>query len=121
LEFLTASKRPPLSILSYFLALLQKEGSTPVTIRVDEDGALSESAEFTSFLVQNHLTMETTGGYASWLNGKIERPHRTIANKVRAMLYNSGLSNTLWCFAAESATDAYRYTYISFGTRENSL
>jgi hypothetical protein len=57
--------------------------------------------------------METTGGYASWLNGKIERPHCMIANKVRAMLYNSGLINTLWCFATESAADAYRYTYHS--------
>jgi hypothetical protein len=26
--------------------------------------------------------LESTGGYASFLNGKIERPHRTIANVV---------------------------------------
>ncbi len=31
-NFPTASKRPPLSILSYFLALLQKEGITTITI-----------------------------------------------------------------------------------------
>jgi len=57
--------------------------------------------------------LDTTGGYTSWLNGKIEHPHRTIASKVRAMLYNSGLSNAFWCFAAEGAADAYRYTFHS--------
>jgi hypothetical protein len=30
---------------------------------------------------------------------------------VRAMLYNSGLPNKFWCFAAEAAANAYRYTF----------
>jgi hypothetical protein len=93
--------------------MLQKEGIAPIAIHVDEDGALAQSTEFTDFLWLRHLTLETTGGFASWLNGKIERPHRTIANKIRAMLFNSGLSNKLWCYAAEAAADAYRYTYHS--------
>lgn len=70
-------------------------------------------SEFISFLVAKDITLDTTGGYASWLNGKVERPHRTIAAKVRAMLYNSGLSNKFWCYAAESAADTYRYTFHS--------
>jgi hypothetical protein len=57
--------------------------------------------------------LETTGDFASWLNGKIERPHRTIANKVHAMLSNSGLSNKFWCYAAEAAAHAFHYTYQS--------
>ncbi len=93
--------------------MLQKEGIAPIAIHVDEDGALAQSTEFTDFLWLRHLTLETTGGFASWLNGKIERPHRTIANKIRAMLFNSGLRNKLWCYAAEAAADAYRYTYHS--------
>jgi len=44
---------------------------------------------------------------------KIERHHRTIAQMVRAMLLNSGLPSTLWCFAAEAAADIYRYTFHS--------
>ena len=44
--FCTASKRPPLEILEYFLAMLQKEGHTVKTIHVDEDGSLARIAEF---------------------------------------------------------------------------
>lgn len=45
--------------------------------------------------------METTGNYASFLNGKVDRPHRTITAMVRAMLLNAGLPSTLWCYASK--------------------
>ncbi len=32
---------------------------------------------------------------------------------VRAMLLNSGLPDKLWCYAAETAADIYRYTHHS--------
>jgi len=91
-NFPTASKRPPLTILDYFFSLLRHEGIIVKTVRVDEDGALADSSEFTDFLVKHGINMETTGGFVSFLNGKIERPHRTIAQMVRALLLNSGLS-----------------------------
>ena len=112
-NFPTASKLPPLFIVEYFLAQLKKENVSVTCIRIDEDGALARSTEFSSFIVSQNITLDTTGGYASWLNGKIERPHRTIASKVRAMLYNSGLSDEFWCYAAEGAADAYRYSFHS--------
>ncbi len=112
-NFPTASKRCPLQILDYLFAMLQNEGTTVQCIRVDEDGALANSSEFCDFLVQRHTSLETTGGYASFLNGKIERHHRTIAQMVRSMILNSGLPSTLWCYAAETAADIYRYTYHS--------
>ena len=74
-NFPTASKRPPLTILDYFFSLLRHKGIIVKTVRVDEDGALANSLEFTDFLVQHGIIMETTGGFASFLNGKIERPH----------------------------------------------
>jgi hypothetical protein len=55
----------------------------------------------------------STGDYASFLNGRVERPHCTLANMVRAMLLNSGLPSNLWCYAAETAADIYHYTYHS--------
>ncbi len=85
-NFPTASKRCPLQILDYLFAMLQHEGTTVQCIRVDEDGALANSSEFCDFLVQRHISLETTGGYASFLNGKIERHHRTIAQMVRSMI-----------------------------------
>jgi hypothetical protein len=111
--FPTASKGAPIDILDYFFCLLEKENVVICSVRVDEDGALANSSDFTSFLTRHHITMETTGGYASFLNGKVERPHRTLASMVRAMLLNSGLPTSLWCYAAETAADVYRYTYHS--------
>jgi hypothetical protein len=112
-NFPTASKRVPLDILDYFFGALNKENIPVLGVRVDEDGALAHNTEFNEFLFTRSIPLESTGGYASFLNGKIERPHRTIANMVRAMLLNSGLPNNLWCYASETAADIYRYTYHS--------
>lgn len=112
-SFPTASKRIPLKILDYFFNMLDKEGISVLGVQVDEDGALANNSEFSDFLIDHSVTSESTGGYASFLNGKIERPHRTIGQMVRAMLLNSGLPSNLWCYAAETAADIYRYTYHS--------
>jgi hypothetical protein len=112
-SFPTASKRPPIQILDFFFTMLQHDSIIIQAIWVDEDGALANSTEFCDFLVECHISLDTTSGYASFLNGEIERPHRTIANMVHAMILNSGLPDTLWCYAAKTATDIYRYTYHS--------
>jgi len=62
-NFPTASKRPPLFIVDYFLSQLQKENVSVNSIRVDEDGALAKSAEFTSFIASRNITLDTTGLY----------------------------------------------------------
>jgi hypothetical protein len=59
---------------------MQQENKIIRTIRVDEDCALARSYEFTKLLIQYSITLETTGGYASFLNEKIERPGCTISS-----------------------------------------
>jgi hypothetical protein len=59
------------------------------------------------------LNLETTGGYASYLNGKAECPNRTIAEWVRASLINVNSPAKDWCYAAEHASDLYRVTLHS--------
>eukprot|EP00957_Ditylum_brightwellii_P148197 11283893-Ditylum_brightwellii.AAC.1 len=39
-----------------------------------------------------------TGCYASWLNGKIEHPHKTLKNGTRATLMDAGKETTYWCY-----------------------
>jgi hypothetical protein len=109
-NFPTASKRVPPEILEFFFGALSKENMPVLGIRVDEDGALANNTEFSDFLLARSIPLESTSGYASFLNGKIERPHRAITNMVRAMLLNSGLPNKRWCYAA---ADIYRYTHHS--------
>jgi hypothetical protein len=72
LIFCTANKRPPLIILDYFFTLLTKENRTVHTIHVDEDGAFTWNQEFSKFLLQKYITLEMTGGHASFLNGNFE-------------------------------------------------
>ncbi len=111
--FCTSNKRAPIKILSYFFSIMKRENKIIKTIRVDEDGALARSFEFTELLLQHSITLETTGGYASFLNGKVERPNRTIADMVRALYFNAGHSANKWCYAAETAADIYRLTLHS--------
>lgn len=73
--FCTSSKCPPLHIISYLLAILSGEQCTVKTVRVDEDGSLARNTDFTSLLLHHRITMDTTGGYSSFLNGKVECPH----------------------------------------------
>lgn len=47
----TASKRPPLQIIYYFLAQLRKQNVVIDSIRVDEDGALACSLSLFPFLL----------------------------------------------------------------------
>ena len=49
-----------------------------------------------------------TGKSGSALNGRVERPNRTIAEAVQAKLYNCGLDDIFWCYAAEDAVFKHR-------------
>ena len=53
------------------------------------------------------VTLDTTGGYNSFLNGKMECHNHTIANMVHSMLINSGHLSNKWCYAMETAANTY--------------
>ena len=113
--FLSSAKRLPLRIFKYFLHALTKEGKDIHEIRIDEEGAIARSAEFTNMIIEDFpgIKINTTGGYASWLNGKIERPHETIKNGTRATLYDAGRDNTFWCYASTDVIRKYNCTLHS--------
>jgi hypothetical protein len=104
--FCTGSKKPPMQ--------LHREERTLARIHVDEDGALSGSYRFcTFFRDEAKLNLETTGGYSSFLNGKVERPNQTPTDRVRCMLINAAAPKKDWCFSVEHAADVYRVTLHS--------
>jgi hypothetical protein len=81
---------------------------------MDEDGALAKSTVFCKFIRgQVALNLETTGGYASYLYNRVERPNRTIAEWVRAALINDNRRAKDWCYADEHAADLCRVTLYS--------
>ena len=72
-------------------------------VRLDEGKELARSAEVCRALVENGASLQTTGGYASFLNGKVERPHQTFKQMIKRMCYNANLSTEYWCFAQQYA------------------
>jgi hypothetical protein len=97
--FPTRSKRPPINIFRWFISVLRSMGKKPVFIRVDEGGELARSRDFCFLLQELGLILQTTGGYASSLNGKSEITHRLTKNMVRSMLQSRGHQDDKWCFA----------------------
>ena len=87
--FPSRSKRPPLDILKFIVATLRNQYKKFSFIKVDENGALSRSSEFMKTSHNMNIIVQTTGEYASSLNGKSENPTKTLANIKRALLLKS--------------------------------
>ena len=86
----TASKLAPVRIIRFILTTLLDEQHPFKHIIVDEDSALAKSTDVTNLLVEKFkISMENTGGNASWINGNNERHNRSIQNIVRAGLLDS--------------------------------
>ena len=59
-------------------------------MRINEDGTLEKSTDVTNLLNYDLIiTMETTGGDSSWINGKNERHNRSINIMVISGLIDS--------------------------------
>lgn len=98
-SFPTRPKRVPLDILKWLFAILNKENKTVRIIRVDEDGALARSREFCKLVQLQNISLQTTGGYMSSLNGMIERPHRDAHKATRINIgSNIHLPENLWYY-----------------------
>lgn len=99
-RFCSRSKRAPKELIRWVLNTLQNQNKKTNFIRFDEGGELARCEEIPKMLVEEFgITMQTTGGYASHLNGTVERSHRTSSESVRTFLYTAGLSDEFWCFA----------------------
>ena len=100
--FLSSAKRLPLRIIRYFLHALHRDGKTVQELRIDEEGAIARCAEFTSMIIEEFpgIKLNPTGGYASWLNGKIEQPHETIKNGTRAALMDTSKDEIHWFYTS---------------------
>jgi hypothetical protein len=112
--FCTSSKKSPIHILRWFIANLRQEKIPLANIHVDEDGTLARSTAFDTFIRDEaQLNLETTGSYASFLNGKVERPNCTLAERSNCMILNAGAPAMNWCSTTEHDADIYRVTWNS--------
>lgn len=71
-----------------------------IQIRTDEDGALVNNTEFCKMMYTSlGMGVESSGGYASSINGAAETPSQTCKRTIRAQLIGSSISNIFHCFA----------------------
>ena len=106
--FLSRNKRPPLDVLTFFISILKKEQRIIRYVRVDEDGALANSTEFCKLLILHHITLQTTGGYASSLNGKSESLNKVAKFTVSSILASTQMDPMFWCFALSHGNNVIR-------------
>lgn len=73
------------------------------TLRSD-NGSEYKSSELQSYLLSAGIKHQTTVCYTPQQNGVAERLNRTLVEMVRCMLIESGLPQSLWCEALNTAT-----------------
>ena len=95
----SSKKRAPLELVRFIIKFIEKDGIRILQIRVDEDGALANSAEFCKLLFVNNITIQTTGGYSSDLNGNVEVLNKVLKRGTGAILASAGLTLPYWCYA----------------------
>ena len=88
--FHAAPKWPLVHIIQLILTKSNNEQHPCKHVRINEDGTLEKSTDVTNLLNYDlSITMETTGGDSSWINGKNERHNRSINIMVISGLIDS--------------------------------
>ena len=93
-------KTPPVEFLQSFIANYKPNAPT-CRVRFDGGGELGGNSEIHSLFEKAGYTVEVTPPDSSSAIGSAERPHLTIANAVRTMLYSAGLDLKYWPFALQ--------------------
>ena len=82
-------------------------------IMTDGGGELSKNHGFCSTADKNGYDVTSTATDASFQNGMVERPHQTLKERMRCMLYAARLRTEFWSDAIIHATWLYNRTYHS--------
>ena len=81
------------------------------TITTDGGGELSKSFNFRQKANEHGYKVKATAADSSSSNGIVERPHRTMKERMRCMLYSARLGIDFWADALTHATWLYNRTY----------
>ena len=80
-------------------------------IRSDNGKELAGSHAFNALVNQHGYLVEPTGPDSSSMNGLAEKPHRTLKERIRCMLWNAGLGVEFWADAIVHATWLYNRSF----------
>ena len=93
-------KTPPVEFLKKWT---KKHSSTSVkrSVQLDGGGELGRNNKIVNIPQDAGCTVQLTAPDSSSENGAVERPHRTIANGLQAMLHGAGLPMKFWPYALQ--------------------
>jgi hypothetical protein len=83
------------------------------TITTDGGGELSKSHELKRVCNSHGYEVNSTAADSSSQNGMVERPHRTLKERMRCMMHSARLGTEFWVDALLHATWLYNRTYHS--------
>ena len=110
-------KTPPIDFFRHFLATYSPDVSNK-TVRFDGGGELGRNIRVCNMFQNAGYTVDITGTDSSSQNGLVERPHRTIGDAVRTMLYSAKLEPKFWPYALRHFIHVYNQ--IPHGDREEA-
>ena len=84
--FPCCAKRPPTSIIIFFVNCLRNMGFKPTVLKMDEGGDLCKSTEFCKVMTELGLIINSTGGDHRTSNGLVERFYQTLHAMNRSSL-----------------------------------
>ena len=81
------------------------------TLRTDGEGSLAESVVFRNILLSHGYILQKTATDTSSQNGVAERPHRTLGEMTRCMLYSAAMPIYFWADAIVYSAYVYNRLY----------
>uniref|UniRef100_A0ABD2WE14 Integrase catalytic domain-containing protein n=1 Tax=Trichogramma kaykai TaxID=54128 RepID=A0ABD2WE14_9HYME len=76
----------------------------------DDNGTEFTGGKFSEIIDEEKATFDFAPPHTPQLNGTAERFNKTIQNKIRALMFDSGLPESMWSLAADAATYIYNRT-----------
>lgn len=107
------TKSQQVEAFTHFLSWFNNQTNFSVKRMRDDGGGEYKSNAYLNLLASKGIHHQVTPRAAPELNGQAERFHRTWENKLTAMLFESGLPNSIWEEASNCFVEAYNRTPFS--------
>jgi hypothetical protein len=89
---------------------LEKNSSHQLAIFKSDNGTEFKNSQFTDLCAKSGIIQQFSAPYAHEQNGQVERPNRTVLNKVRALLFTANAPKNYWAEAAQAVVYLYNRT-----------
>ncbi|HEV7737689.1 MAG TPA: reverse transcriptase domain-containing protein, partial [Chlamydiales bacterium] len=94
--YLLKTKDQAASKFKEWRAIVESESGHRIKILRTDNGGEYTSTNFEKYLCETGMKHQLTAPYSSFENGKSERQHRTLMDRARSILAQTGLRTSMW-------------------------